>query len=554
MASVRTTIRGSRHLVYGCLFVSLAGLIMAVALSACGSSMSATPDSPVDVVFNTPKDEIVGGVRLSDPSRSWDGFGGAVDVHGAVLVIGASDWNHYGPGLVHVYRSSGNAWPEETQLTASDRDILAKQAQPNEGPRFGSSVAVDEGIIAVGAPGTGDTRAGGYAGAVYVFDYDGQNWVETAKLTPDSADRSASAKVPAWLQATGLSHRAFGALVALDGDTLAVSGDSVAGSVYVFRRSAGGWQKQTRLQISPRSEKDLYLTSLALYGDTLTLSALYVLPPTGRPVGVLTGTPVVYVFERAGDAWKEIVHFAPDGDAGIDLFGIDENIGASVALAGSAGRASRLAVGLPGYPDWSKVTNVMRVWGAGSEAKFPESKRQAGAVYLFERDEKGRWGQPATLKPAGWDNPPGPPSRYASVLETAAAATTAPTPAPPTAGSPAAPSSATPAANSFDFMSVFPGDVLSENPAITFFGSTVDLDENRLAVTSGYANATYVFEGGGRNWTYRFSLAPGRTSGDVWEDYAQVVRLSGDTLLLGTPGEFGNSVYVFNLTVSPSLK
>jgi hypothetical protein len=216
-------------------------------------------------------------------------------------------------------------------------------------------------------------------------------------------------------------------------------------------------------------------------------------------------------------------------------------------------------VGLPGYPDWSKAVNVTRLWGAGSQAKFPESKRQAGAVYLFERDEKGSWSQPATLKPAGWDNPPEPPSRFVSILATAAAATPAPTPAPPTPGLPAdepgaAPQStpATPAANPFDFVSVFPGDILSDNPAVTFFGSTVDLDGNRLAVTSGYANATYVFEGEGKNWTYRFSLAPGRTTTEAWEDYAQVVRLSGDTVLLGTPGEFGNSAYVFNLCVPSS--
>ncbi len=554
MASVRTTIRGRRHAFLSCLFVSLAGLISAPALSACGSLPTQTKASPVDVVFDAPQDKIVGGLRLSDPTVSWDGFGRAVDVRGEVLAIGSPQPNQppMGPGLVHVYRSSGGAWSEEAQLTPDDREVFTNQVQSNEGQRFGGAVAVGEGVLAVGAPGIVELFSGGYAGAVYVFDYEGQSWVKTAKLTPDSADRPAPQKEPGWLQATGLSHRAFGALVALEGDTLAVSGDSAAGSVYVFRRGASGWQKQARLQIAPRSGKDLYLASLALYGDALALSAFYVVPPAGPPPGVLTGTPVVYVFERAGDTWKETFRFAPDGDAGVDLFGIDENVGASVALAGSAGRASRLAVGLPGYPDWSKAKNVTRLWEAGSQAKFPESKRQAGAVYLFGRDEKGSWSQPATLKPAGWDNPPEPPSRFVSILATAAAATPAPTPAPPTPGSPAATSVATPAANPFDFVSVFPGDVLSDNPAVTFFGSTVDLDGNRLAVTSGYANATYVFEGGGQNWTYRFSLAPSRTKAEVWEDFAQVVRLSGDTVLLGTPGEFGNSAYVFNLCVPSS--
>lgn len=528
--------------------------LLVLTAAACAASSKPTPTkvTPVDVVFDFPQDKIVGGLRLSDPTVSWDGFGRAVDVRGEVLAIGSPQPNQppMGPGLVHVYRSSGGAWSEEARLTPDDREVFTNQVLSNEGQRFGGAVAVGEGVLAVGAPGIVELFSGRYAGAVYVFNYEGHGWVKTAKLTPDSADRPAPQKEPGWLQATGLSHRAFGALVALEGDTLAVSGDSLAGSVYVFQRSASGWQRQARLQIAPRPGKDLYLASLALYGDSLALSGFYMVPLAGPSPGVLTGTPVVYVFERAGDAWKEVFRFAPDGDAGIDLFGIDENIGASVALAGSAGRASRLAVGLPGYPDWSKTENATRLLGADSQAKFPESKRQAGAVYLLERDENGNWHQPATLKPAGWENPPRPPSRFVSILGTAAA-TPAPTPAPPTPGSPAA-TVGTPGANPFDFVSVFPGDVLSSNPAVTFFGSTVDLDGNRLVVTSGYANATYVFEGGGQNWTYRFSLAPSRTKAEVWEDYAQVVRLSADTVLLGTPGEFGNSAYVFNLCVASS--
>jgi hypothetical protein len=70
----------------------------------------------------------------------------------------------------------------------------------------------------------------------------------------------------------------------------------------------------------------------------------------------------------------------------------------------------------------------------------------------------------------------------------------------------------------------------------------VDLDG-----TAGFANATYVFERRDRDWVYRFSIIPGREGEGLWEDSAQVVRISGDALLLGTPGEFGNSAYVFRL-------
>jgi hypothetical protein len=99
---------------------------------------------------------------------------------------------------------------------------------------------------------------------------------------------------------------------------------------------------------------------------------------------------------------------------------------------------------------------------------------------------------------------------------------------------------------------VFPGDVYSENPEISFFGATVDLDENLLAVTAGYANATYVFERQGQDWVYQFRIVPRAEAPGPWEDFAQVVTISGETVLLGTPGEFGNSAYVFDLCVQPS--
>jgi len=99
---------------------------------------------------------------------------------------------------------------------------------------------------------------------------------------------------------------------------------------------------------------------------------------------------------------------------------------------------------------------------------------------------------------------------------------------------------------------VFPGDVYSENPEISFFGATIDLDDDLLVVTAGYANATYVFEHQGQDWLYRFRIVPRPEKAGLWEDFAQVVTISGDTLLLGTPGEFGDAAYVFDLCVQPS--
>lgn len=40
---------------------------------------------------------------------------------------------------------------------------------------------------------------------------------------------------------------------------------------------------------------------------------------------------------------------------------------------------------------------------------------------------------------------------------------------------------------------------------------------------------------------------------ELWDDYTQPVVISGHTLLLGTPSEFGNSAYVFGLCASFAL-
>jgi len=93
----------------------------------------------------------------------------------------------------------------------------------------------------------------------------------------------------------------------------------------------------------------------------------------------------------------------------------------------------------------------------------------------------------------------------------------------------------------------FPGYVFSEEPEISFFGATVDLDGEQLAVTAGYANATYLFKRQDQEWIYRFRFFPGQSRKIGSEDYAQIVRIDGCTLLLGTPGEFGGTAHVFNL-------
>lgn len=516
---------------------SLAGLrAAALVATALGLLMSAcSPPAqaadPVELTFADPEEEIEGGVLLQPAEPQWDGYGEAVDVHGDVLVVGASEWNPCGPGSAYVYRASGDEWSAEAQLTAGDDNDAAGNAR-----RFGTSVAVGDGIIAVGAPGDPPDAGGELpSGAVYLFEYDGRSWVETATLMPDPLDRGAAQSELTPGFCGRFRPKLFGSLVALQGDTLAVGGDA-RGVVYIYQREADGWQEQARLQIPASPGKELYMASLALYGDTLALSAFYVSPQeqAQESAAVLSGNVIVYLYEKAGAVWEESFRYAPEeGEAELHFFR-DVNVGASVALDGEAEQASRLAIGLPGFPDLTGSLHPALFGAGGANPEeipaFPPSNRQSGAVYLFERLEQD-WTQQVTLRPAGWEEPPGPGSL----------------PAAPThleEGQEGAEGGGLLASVDLsDF--VFPGDLYSEKPEITFFGSTVDLDGDQLAVTAGFANATYLFEGRDGDWVYRFGVTPGKE--ELWEDYAQVVRISGRTLLLGTPGEFGNSAYVFSV-------
>jgi hypothetical protein len=525
-------------------FINLFCYFLILTLSACGGSVAETVTTPVDVIFDSQREEFLGGIRLVPPREDqWDGYGEAVDVHGDVLVVGASDWNQLGPGSVYVYRLSNEGWLEEAQLTASDRDLFTERAQLYGGQRFGTSVAVGDGIIIVGAPGSVQPVDSKYNGAVYVFEYTGDTWEETARLTPSQPGRSIEENSLEWLDFNRMKPRVFGSHVALSGDTLAVGGDA-DGTVYLYQRDENSWEEQTQITIPTSPERDLYVTSMSLLGETLAVSALY-LPSQPNPASILTGSVAVYIFERVGTSWEESLRFLPD-DGKVDyLFPGALNVGASVTLGGESGGAELLAVGLPGWPDWSGDLGENQI-GLKQEyisefADFGVSSRRSGSVYIFGRGNEGDWQQHATLKPTGWETPPGPGS-FPSVpthLEEEQENSIDPN---------------TGLSASIDWSGfVFPGSIFSENPEVTFFGATVDLDGSRLAVTSGFANSTYLFERQGGEWIYLLRLKPKNVKVEVWEDSTQPVKISDHTLLLGTPSEFGNSAYVFDLCSSSAL-
>ena len=106
---------------------------------------------------------------LASDASSGDAFGFAVALEVDMALVGspADDDSGTGSGSVYVLGFDGTDWLEQQKLTASDA---------GEFQGFGSSAAVSGSVAVIGA-----TFADGIAadtGAVYVFRFDGTNWVE----------------------------------------------------------------------------------------------------------------------------------------------------------------------------------------------------------------------------------------------------------------------------------------------------------------------------------------------------------------------------------------
>jgi hypothetical protein len=110
-----------------------------------------------------------------DPASggAYDGFGGAVAIDGDTVIVGASADDDFGAnsGAAYVYGYNGSTWQLQQKLLASD-------ATAHDG--FGGAVDLHGGLAVVGA--TGGNDYGASSGAAYVYRSDDGTWPESTKL------------------------------------------------------------------------------------------------------------------------------------------------------------------------------------------------------------------------------------------------------------------------------------------------------------------------------------------------------------------------------------
>jgi len=230
--------------------------------------------------------------RLSaSDTEADDHFGCSVAVSGDTAIVGAYQDAHaggYDAGSAYVFVRTGEEWSEQAKLTASDAAQWAL---------FGCSVAVHGDTALAGARGDDDDR-----GSAYVFVRTGEEWSEQAKVT--AADASVD--------------DSFGYSVALDTDTALVGapGDDPGGSAYAFFRTGPDWTEQARLIASDASAWDNFGVSVALDGDTAVVGA----NQDDDTAGENTGS--AYLFVRSDGQWNQQSRLTASDAEAIDELGI----------------------------------------------------------------------------------------------------------------------------------------------------------------------------------------------------------------------------------------
>ena len=253
-----------------------------------------------------------------DEPQTDDYFGGSVDLSGNRLVVGA-EGAHVGMGQVqgaaYVFVKGQSGWTLEDKLVGADSTTY---------DNFAQSVAIDGDRIAIGCIGADNGQGSPYydAGAVYVFERSGNDWLQSAKLTAP----------------TPFQNERLGRMVALRGDTIAagVPGARVEqmtrrGAVDVFEWVGGNWQHRSRVVASDGIAEE----GLGQQGLALTAERLYV-GNTGHFVDG-QGMGSVYSYQRdAGGQWVQNSRFeAYDGVPG-QSFGIWVGASGSTVMVGAS--------------------------------------------------------------------------------------------------------------------------------------------------------------------------------------------------------------------------
>jgi len=242
---------------------------------------------------------------LPSDGNEGDKFAYDVSISGDYALIGAKEKDYC--GSAYIFQRIGDEWIEIQKLLASDGD---------SGDSFGASVSIDGDYALIG--NYRDYDNGPISGSAYIFQREGSNWVEKAKL----------------LASDGEFHDYFSIGVSISGDYALIGADSDddngedSGSAYIYHKEGTDWIEQAKLLPSDGDSGDYFGYSVSIDGDYAFIAS-YCDNDNGENSGS------VYVFQRENTIWHEYCKLLPSDGSQYEYFGMSVSIDDSNAVIGS---------------------------------------------------------------------------------------------------------------------------------------------------------------------------------------------------------------------------
>ena len=293
----------------------------------------------------------------ADDALTDDNFGNAVAISEEWAIVGApfADAAGTDSGAAYVFRRGPDGRWNQIQKLAP--------AGLGAGDRFGTSIAISDGIAIVGA--YRDDDMGADAGAAYVFQLGPQQWDLVTKLVAES----------------GQPFDWFGYTVGLDGP-LAVVGALLrdgqgagSGSACIYRQVDGQtWALTTEVSPADGETGDLFGTSVALFDDRVVIGAI------GDDDGG-ENAGAAYVYELGQGGWTQTAKLVAEDPSE------QASLGFAVAMTEN-----------------SALVGAFRDSEMGADA---------GSAYVFRRTNDGSWVQGSKLLA----DSPGPDQNFGSAID-----------------------------------------------------------------------------------------------------------------------------------------
>ncbi|MEM9302084.1 MAG: hypothetical protein AAGE01_08225, partial [Pseudomonadota bacterium] len=250
------------------------------------------------------------------PGSSAQNFGATMVLEGDLLIIGAPGTPAQAKGgganlQAGLWQRSQGQWNLKAPITGN--------AQGGTDDQFGSSIAFDGNVMAVGAPNDSEGEGEG-SGAAYVYTLQGDTFIFENKLKPMAPQPG----------------QQFGAAVAVGEGNVAVGspsatvGSAITGSMTLYNELGGNLMPIGTVTGTGTQAGDQFGASMAFDGGLLAVGA------PGTDMGA----------ENAGATWSFSVFnadvseigpgFAPDPSAGAE-FGADVDVALGQVLVGAPG-------------------------------------------------------------------------------------------------------------------------------------------------------------------------------------------------------------------------